>query len=82
MDRCGGPGLVCRSLDIDRSLNGAALAPPAIYVLDDGYRFLNYSADASSYVPARPGPSKVLENPVPFSYMGDGDDYIAPARTT
>jgi DNA-3-methyladenine glycosylase len=34
--RCGGPGLVCRALDIDRSLNGAALVPPSIYVLDDG----------------------------------------------
>jgi quercetin dioxygenase-like cupin family protein len=44
---------------------------------DDGYLFLNYSADASSYIPARPGPSKVLENPVPFTYSGDGDDYIA-----
>ena len=44
---------------------------------DNGYRFLNYSADASSYVPARPGPSKVLENPVPFSYTGDGEDYVA-----
>lgn len=34
--RCGGPGLVCRALDIDRRLNGAALVPPTIYVLDDG----------------------------------------------
>jgi DNA-3-methyladenine glycosylase len=33
--RCGGPGLVCRALDIDRSLNGAALVPPALYVVDD-----------------------------------------------
>jgi DNA-3-methyladenine glycosylase len=38
VDRCSGPGLVCRSLDIDRSLNGVALEPPALYVLDDGYR--------------------------------------------
>ena len=38
VDRCSGPGLLCRSLDIDRSLNGAALEPPALYVLDDGYR--------------------------------------------
>jgi len=34
--RCSGPGLVCRALDIDRNLNGAALVPPSIYVLDDG----------------------------------------------
>jgi DNA-3-methyladenine glycosylase len=34
--RCGGPGLVCRALDIDRNLNGAALVPPTIYLLDDG----------------------------------------------
>jgi DNA-3-methyladenine glycosylase len=33
--RCGGPGLVSRALDIDRSLNGAPLVPPSIYVLDD-----------------------------------------------
>jgi len=34
--RCGGPGLVCRALDIDRALNGVPLAPPALYVVDDG----------------------------------------------
>jgi DNA-3-methyladenine glycosylase len=34
--RCSGPGLLCRALDIDRSLNGAALVPPSIYVVDDG----------------------------------------------
>jgi DNA-3-methyladenine glycosylase len=33
--RCSGPGLLCRALDIDRDLNGAALVPPTIYVLDD-----------------------------------------------
>jgi len=33
--RCGGPGLLCRALDIDRRLNGVALSPPAIYVIDD-----------------------------------------------
>src|SRR5258707_2960418 len=33
--RCGGPGLVCRAFNIDRNLNGAALVPPAIYVVDD-----------------------------------------------
>lgn len=33
--RCSGPGLVCRALDIDRNLNGAALVPPSIYVIDD-----------------------------------------------
>jgi DNA-3-methyladenine glycosylase len=35
--RCSGPGLVCRSLEIDRSLNGAPLQPPALYLLDDGF---------------------------------------------
>lgn len=34
--RCSGPGLVCRALHIDRNLNGASLAGPEIYVLDDG----------------------------------------------
>src|ERR1700738_3343294 len=36
--RCSGPGLVCRSLEIDRSLNGAALVPPDLYLLDDGFK--------------------------------------------
>jgi DNA-3-methyladenine glycosylase len=36
--RCGGPGLVCRALDIDRALNGAPLTPPQLYVVDDGAR--------------------------------------------
>lgn len=35
--RCSGPGLVCRALDIDRRLNGVALRPPELYVVDDGY---------------------------------------------
>jgi DNA-3-methyladenine glycosylase len=34
--RCGGPGLVCRALDIDRGLNGIPLEPPLLYVVDDG----------------------------------------------
>ncbi len=38
VDRCGGPGLLCRALDIDRSLNGVALEPPALYVIDDGHQ--------------------------------------------
>jgi DNA-3-methyladenine glycosylase len=33
--RCGGPGLVCRALHIDRTINGVALAPPHLYVVDD-----------------------------------------------
>ena len=33
--RCGGPGLVCRAFGIDRNLNGVALVPPALYVIDD-----------------------------------------------
>jgi DNA-3-methyladenine glycosylase len=35
--RCSGPGLVCRALEIDRSLNGAPLMPPDLYVADDGF---------------------------------------------
>jgi DNA-3-methyladenine glycosylase len=35
--RCSGPGLVCRSLSVDRGLNGVPLAPPALYLLDDGF---------------------------------------------
>ena len=34
--RCSGPGLLCRAMEIDRQLNGAALVPPSIYVVDDG----------------------------------------------
>lgn len=34
--RCAGPGLTCRALDIDRSLNGRALVPPDLYLIDDG----------------------------------------------
>ncbi len=33
--RCGGPGLLTRALHIDRSLNGAPLVPPDLYVVDD-----------------------------------------------
>jgi DNA-3-methyladenine glycosylase len=33
--RCGGPGLLCRALNIDRRLNGVALVPPALYVVGD-----------------------------------------------
>jgi DNA-3-methyladenine glycosylase len=36
--RCAGPGLICRSLAIDRTLNGAALVPPQLYLVDDGFR--------------------------------------------
>jgi DNA-3-methyladenine glycosylase len=36
--RCAGPGLICRSLGIDRNLNGVELAPPKLYVVDDGFR--------------------------------------------
>lgn len=34
--RCSGPGLLCRALEIDLSLNSAPLEPPTIYVADDG----------------------------------------------
>ena len=37
VDRCSGPGLVCRSLEIDRGLNGVPLRPPEIYLVDDGF---------------------------------------------
>ncbi len=36
--RCSGPGLVCRSLEIDRGLNGVALVPPDLYLVDDGLK--------------------------------------------
>jgi DNA-3-methyladenine glycosylase len=36
VNRCAGPGLVCRALHIDRRLNGIALAPPELYVVNDG----------------------------------------------
>lgn len=35
VDRCGGPGLVCRSLSIDLALNGVPLSPPHLYLIDD-----------------------------------------------
>jgi DNA-3-methyladenine glycosylase len=34
--RCSGPGLICRAFEIDRSLNGAVLEPPRLYLVDDG----------------------------------------------
>src|SRR5579862_6146509 len=36
LGRASGPGLVCRALEIDRSLNGLPLRPPDLYVADDG----------------------------------------------
>ncbi len=36
--RTNGPALVCRALGIDRSLDGQILAPPELYVVDDGFR--------------------------------------------
>ena len=33
--RCAGPGLVTRALSIDRALNGVALQPHELYVVDD-----------------------------------------------
>lgn len=36
--RASGPGLVCRALETHGTLNGAPLAPPALYVADDGFR--------------------------------------------
>jgi DNA-3-methyladenine glycosylase len=37
-ERASGPGLLCRALGVDRSLNGRALEPPDLYLLDDGFR--------------------------------------------
>ena len=55
--RSSGPGLVCRALDIDRSLDGAPLEPPALYVLDDGFR---------------PGPAAVVRTPrIGVDYAGE-----------
>lgn len=34
--RSSGPGLLCRAMEIDRTLNGVALQPPDLYVMDDG----------------------------------------------
>ena len=37
VDRCNGPGLLCRALDIDRDLDGVPLEPPRLYLVDDGF---------------------------------------------
>jgi DNA-3-methyladenine glycosylase len=37
VDRCSGPGLLCRSLQVDRDLDGIVLRPPDLYVVDDGF---------------------------------------------
>ncbi len=55
--RAAGPGLVCRALEIDRGLNGALLAPPVLYVVDDGWR---------------PEPDAVLQTPrIGVGYAGE-----------
>ena len=36
--RTNGPALVCRALVIDLALNGRLLAPPDLYLVDDGFR--------------------------------------------
>ena len=36
VDRANGPAVLCRALEIDRSLNGIALEPPTLYLVDDG----------------------------------------------
>lgn len=36
--RTSGPGLICRAFEIDRSLNGLPVAPPHLYLVDDGFR--------------------------------------------
>lgn len=55
--RCSGPGLVCRALDIDRSLNGVPLEPPVLYVVDDDFR---------------PAPGEVVRTPrIGVEYAGE-----------
>jgi DNA-3-methyladenine glycosylase len=57
VDRCSGPGLVCRSLAIDRALDGTLLAPPDLYLVDDGFR---------------PGPGAVFQTPrIGVAYAGE-----------
>lgn len=57
LGRCSGPALVCRALGIDRSLNGAKLVPPLLYVVDDGFR---------------PGPGAVIRTPrIGVAYAGE-----------
>jgi DNA-3-methyladenine glycosylase len=36
VDRANGPAVLCRALEIDRALNGIALEPPTLYLVDDG----------------------------------------------
>jgi DNA-3-methyladenine glycosylase len=58
--RCSGPGLVCRALSIDRSLNGIPLQPPELYVVDDGFR---------------PGAGEVVRTPrIGVEYAGEWAD--------
>jgi DNA-3-methyladenine glycosylase len=55
--RTSGPGLACLALGIDRSLNGAPLEPPALYVLDGGYR---------------PAPHAIVQTPrIGVAYAGE-----------
>jgi DNA-3-methyladenine glycosylase len=55
--RAAGPGLVCRALEIDRSLNGIALVAPELYVADDGFR---------------PDPATVFQTPrIGVGYAGE-----------
>jgi DNA-3-methyladenine glycosylase len=55
--RCSGPALVCRSLAVDRALNGFPLEPPELYLLDDGFR---------------PEPERVFQTPrIGVDYAGE-----------
>lgn len=55
--RSSGPGLVCRALDIDRSLNGVCLEPPELYIVDDGFQ---------------PNPVRVVRTPrIGVEYAGE-----------
>ena len=50
---------------------------------EDGYRFLNYSADSSAYTPADPNGPKLGDGgrvDKGFAYSGDGADYLSEAE--
>lgn len=82
VDRCSGPGLVCRALSVDRSLDGSPLAPPGLYVVDDGApapRVLQaprVGVDYAGEWKDRPwrfcADSPHLSKPVPAAFRGGG----------
>jgi len=64
--RCGGPGLLTRALGIDAALNGAALLPPDLYVVDDG------APKRRVYVTARVGVGQRGLGEVADMHVSDG----------